>query len=150
MESVVVTKVKSRSYNEIYLENKKSGWTQRIDIAKEQPKQFGEIQTVEGVRVDSLENIGSNKICAIFGRLEIKDYIDLYGIITQTELDFDYLFTLAKQKDLGLSEFAFASTIADIENIQTWPKLKIDFDKPAMFTYYKNLTNELLQRIKPE
>jgi len=150
MNCEVVTKVKTTTYNEIYLENKQGGWTQRIDIVKEQPKRFGEIEVVEGVRVDTLENIGSNKICAIFGRLEIKDYVDLYTIVTKTDFTFDQLFVLAQQKDLGLNEFTFASTIADVEQIELWPKILIDLDKVAMFAYYKNLVTELLKRVKPE
>lgn len=150
MNCKVVTKVKTTTYNEIYLENKQDGWTQRIDIVKEQPKRFGEIIEIEGVKVDSLENIGSNKICAIFGRLEIKDYIDLYTIITKTNFTFDQLFALARQKDLGLNEFTFASTIADVEQISLWPKIIIDLDKTSMFAYYKNLVTELLTRVKPE
>ena len=144
----IFTKIKSDTYNEIYLEN--VNWRQRIDIAKEQPKRFGEVVDIEGVRVDSLDNIGSNKITAIFGRLEIKDYIDLYPIVTQTENSFEELFVLAKQKDLGLTEFYFASTIADISQIQTWPDLKIDLDKQAMFDFYKKLTTDMLLKIKPE
>src|SRR3989344_2426455 len=141
----IFTKIKSDTYNEIYLEN--VNWRQRIDIAKEQPKRFGEVVDIEGVRVDSLDNIGSNKITAIFGRLEIKDYIDLYSIVTQTENSFEELFVLAKQKDLGLTEFYFASTIADISQIQTWPDLKIDLDKQAMFDFYKKLTTDMLLKI---
>lgn len=144
----IFAKVKSDTYNEIYLEN--DDWKQRIDIVKEQPKRFGEVVDIEGVRVDSLVNIGSNKITAIFGRLEIKDYIDLYSIITQTEHTFDELFELARQKDLGLSEFYFANTIADISQIQTWPDLKTNLDKQAMFGFYQKLVNDLLLKIKPE
>ena len=97
-----------------------------------------------------MENIGSNKINAIFGRLEIKDYIDLYSIVTQTKYTFDELFGLARQKDLGLSEFYFANAIADISQIQTWPDLKVDLNKQAMFNFYKKLTTDLLLKIKPE
>lgn len=148
MDCEISTKVKSDTYNEIYLENE--NWRQRIDIVKEQPKRFGNVVEVEGIRVDSLENIGSNKINAIFGRLEIKDYIDLYSIITQTKHTFEELFELARQKDLGLSEFYFANTIADISQIQVWPDLKIDLDKQAMFDFYKKLTTDLLMKVKPE
>lgn len=150
MNCIVVSKVKTSTYNEIYLENKQDKWTQRIDIVREQPKRFGTISDVDGVLVDSLENIGSNKICAIFGRLEIKDYIDLYTIIEKTDFTFDELFELARQKDLGLNEFTFASTIADVEQITLWPNILIDLDKKAMFAYYKNLVTELLKRVKPE
>ncbi|MDP1743261.1 MAG: nucleotidyl transferase AbiEii/AbiGii toxin family protein [Candidatus Amesbacteria bacterium] len=144
----IFTKVKSDTYNEIYLEN--VNWRQRIDIVKEQPKRFGEVVDIEGVRIDSLDNIGSNKITAIFGRLEIKDYIDLYSIITQTKYTFEELFELARQKDLGLTEFYFANVIADISQIQTWPDLKIDLDRRAMFDFYQKLTTDMLLKIKPE
>ena len=150
MDCEVFTKVKSDTYNEIYLENKSKNWKQRIDVVKEQPKRFGEVVDVDGVKVDSLDNIGSNKITAIFGRLEIKDYIDLYSIVTQTEYTFDELFELARHKDLGLSEFYFANTIADISQIKIWPDLKIDLNKQAMFDFYEKLTEDLLLKIKPE
>ncbi len=147
----VLSKVTSDTYHEIYLENKKNGWIQRIDIVKEQPRRFGEIIDVDGIRVDSLENIGSNKITAIFGRLEIKDYIDLYSILTNTNLTFEELFAQARQKDMGLSEFYFANIVAgsNISNIQVWPKLHIDFDKKKMFDFYEKLTETLFLKIKP-
>lgn len=148
----VLPKVTSDTYHEIYLENKQNGWTQRIDIVKEQPKRFGDIVEIDGVRVDSLENIGSNKIAAIFGRLEIKDYIDLYFILTSTKLSFEELFAQARQKDLGLSEFYFANIVAgsNIRDIQIWPKLLVDLDKEKMFDFYEKLVQDLFLKIKPE
>lgn len=147
-----VAKVTSDTYHEVYLENKQKGWVQRIDVVKEQPKRFGEIIEIDGVRVDSLENIGSNKIAAIFGRLEIKDYIDLYSILTNTKLTFEELFYMAKQKDLGLSEFYFANIVAgsNIRDIQVWPRFHINFDKEKMFSFYEKLVEDLFLKIKPE
>lgn len=148
----IATRVQSDTYNEIYLENKEKGWMQRIDVVWEQPKRFGDVVDVEGVRVDSFENIGSNKILTVFGRLEIKDYIDLYAIVTETKHTFDELFLLAKQKDLGLNEFSFANIVANagIEQIETWPRLKTDFDKQGMYAYYTKLVQDLLMKVKPE
>lgn len=148
----VATRVQSDTYNEIYLENKEKGWMQRIDVVREQPKRFGDMVDVEGIRVDSLENIGSNKILTVFGRLEIKDYIDLYSIVTQTNQTFDELFSLAKQKDLGLTEFYFANIVANagIEQIGTWPRLKKDVDKQGMYDFYAKLVQDLLMKVKPE
>lgn len=152
MSCEVLSKITSDTYHEIYLENKQNGWIQRIDIVKEQPRRFGEIIDVDGVRVDSLENIGSNKITAIFGRLEIKDYIDLYSILTKTKLTFEELFAQARQKDMGLSEFYFANIVAgsNIRDIQVWPKFHIDFDKEKMFDFYEKLSRDLFLKIKPE
>lgn len=141
--------IRSQTYNELFLENKKEGWIQKIDIVQEQPKHFGEIKMIKNIRIDSLINIATNKILAVLGRLEAKDFIDLYIICTQTELSFDEIFKLAKQKDSGLSEFYFANTIADVDKLQTLPRMKIAFGKRSFIKFYKDLSHELLLKIKP-
>lgn len=90
---------------------------------------------IEGVAVDSLINIATNKILAVFGRLEPKDYIDLYIIFTKTELSFDGMFQKAKEKDTGLSELYFANVIADVEKFETLPKMHIPFDRKAFVKF---------------
>lgn len=142
--------IRSQTFNEIFLESKKGGWMQKIDIVQEQPKHFGEITNVDTVLVDSLINIATNKILAVFGRLEPKDYIDLFVIFTQTGLLFDEMFELAKKKDVGLSEFYFANTITDADKFKTLPKMKIPFDNNAFLKFYKDLSLKLLLKIKPK
>ncbi len=141
---------RSQTYTELYLVSKQEGWTQKIDIIREQPKHFGAIQTIENVRVDSLINIATNKILAVFGRLEPKDYIDLYAICTQTEFTFDKIFSLAKQKDTGLSEFYFANTIINAGQLETLPKMKMPFNKAEFVKFYKKLSERLFLKVKPQ
>lgn len=148
--STLTMHIRSQTFNEILLENKKEGWRQKIDIVQEQPKHFGEITIVDTVPVDSLINIATNKILTVFGRLEPKDYIDLFVIFTKTKLSFEKMFKLAKQKDLGLSEFYFANIITDVEKFTTLPKMKIPFNKKAFLQFYKDLSRKLLLKIKPE
>lgn len=148
-DSIVTIKVSSLTYNEVYLENQSDNWIQRLDFVREQPKRFGEVANIDGIKVDSLENIGSNKVLTIFGRLEPKDYIDLYAIVNSTEWKFDQLFELAKQKDLGLSEFMFANIVAEVDNIQAWPPLRQDVDISKLSDFYRDLATSLLLKIKP-
>ena len=150
MTAIISVKVATNTYKEIYLENKKKGWQQRIDIVREQPGHFGKIATVDNIRVDSLKNIATNKILTLFSRLEPKDYIDFYLILTKSKLNFNQLFKMAKEKDTGLFEFYFANSISSIEKIETWPELKIQFDRQAMITFYKDLARKLLLSIKPK
>lgn len=149
-QSITTMNVRSQTYNELFLENKKKGWKQKIDIVQEQPKHFGEVVYIDNIPVDSLVNIATNKILAVFGRLEPKDYIDLFMICTKTDLSFDEMFALAKQKDTGLSEFYFANTIADVEQFETLPKMKMSFDKDVFVQFYKDLSKKLLLKIKPK
>ena len=149
-KSTMIMNIQSQTYNEIFLENNKENWRQKIDIVHEQPKQFGKIVKVDNILVDSLINIATNKILAVFGRLEPKDYIDLFAICTKTELSFDEMFALAKQKDTGLSEFYFANTIADVSKFETLPKMKKLFDKEEFVKFYEKLSRKILLRIKPK
>lgn len=149
-KSKMIISQRSQTYNEIFLENKGEDWKQKIDIVQEQPKHFGDLVKIENIIVDSLINIATNKILAVFGRLEVKDYIDLYMICTKTNLTFEKIFDLAKQKDTGLSEFYFASTILNVEKFQTFPKLKVTFDRSAFVKFYLDLSTKLLLKIKPK
>lgn len=142
-------KVATQTYHEIYLTHSKSGWQQRIDVVREQPNHVGEIIRIDGIRVDSLENIGSNKILTLLGRLEPKDYVDFYVIIQKSNLSFDDLFALAKQKDTGLHEFYLANSIAEVEGITVWPSMLIPLDIKSIVDYYQNLSRDLFQRVKP-
>ncbi len=148
--SLVSIKVQTKTYNEVYLQEKNNRWIQRIDFVHEQPRHFGEIVTIEGVRVDSLINIASNKILAVFGRLEPKDYIDLYMIFKKTDLSFDKMFELSRQKDTGLSEFHFVNCMADTRQMNIIPELKIPLNKTDFVKFYENLSRKLLLRIKPK
>lgn len=148
--SKINIKVASNTYQEIYLENNKENWVQRIDIVHEQPKQHGELINIDGIKVDSLINIATNKITALLGRLEPKDYIDLYVILQKSDLKFDRLFKLAREKDLGLHEFYFANSISQVGDIKVWPPLKIPFEIPEIVKFYEKLAKDVYTRVKPE
>ncbi len=148
--AAITVKVTTSTYKEIYLKNINEGWIQRIDIVHEQPKRFGKIVTVDNIKIDSLENIATNKILTLFSRLEPKDYIDFYVVITKSKWKFKQLFEMAKEKDTGLFEFYFANSISSIEKIETWPEVKIPLDHQKMITYYKDLARKLLLSIKPK
>ncbi|MCX8008531.1 MAG: nucleotidyl transferase AbiEii/AbiGii toxin family protein [Patescibacteria group bacterium] len=145
----ITTAVATPTYTEIYLTRKDKSWSQRIDIVREQPRRFENISLIDGIRVDSLENIGSKKILAIFGRLEGKDYIDLFFILRKSSVSFQELFSLAKQKDSGLSEFYFANVVRNVHNIKIWPRMKQAIDIKTIADFYDQLSVDMLLSIKP-
>ncbi|MBI4079170.1 MAG: nucleotidyl transferase AbiEii/AbiGii toxin family protein [Candidatus Levybacteria bacterium] len=123
----------------------------KIDLVKEQPVHFGKIQSFDTIRVDALENIGSNKITAIFGRTEPKDFVDLYFILKkQRAFSFKKLFEDAKKKDIGLSEFYFAHMLRQVENLRDIPEMLVPFARGKMERYFLSLANRLLLSAKPQ
>ena len=120
-----------------------------MDVVKDIPVHFGEFKQEGKVRLDSLENIGSNKITAIFGRTDHKDFIDLYYILNETGFTFEHLISLAKQKDLGLTDFYLANSIDQIETASQMPVLLKPLDIKEYNKFYKNFPGFIF-KIKPE
>src|SRR3989344_1618200 len=121
-----------------------------LEMVKVIPVHFGIIQTKNKVRFDSLKNIGSNKILAIFGRVDPKDFVDLFFILNKTNLSFKKLYEMAKQKDLGLSEFFLANSILKIKETKILPKMLVDLDRKEMIAFYEALAKKLFLKIKPK
>jgi len=116
---------------------------------KDIPVHFGDLLTKDGVRLDSLENIGSNKVLAVFGRTDAKDFIDLYWILQHTDLKFDDLYRQAREKDLGLSELYLAYALQNIEKIRLFPRMLQPLPWEDVKAFFQALARELLSRIKP-
>ncbi len=133
-----------------YIFEDSSGDGLKVDFVKDIPVHFGEFKQEGKVRIDSLENIGSNKVLAVFGRTDHKDFIDLYFILHETDLTFEYLISLAKQKDVGLSEFYLANSIDQLQTATQMPVLLKPLDVDAYKSFYKQLSEEILSKLKPE
>lgn len=140
-------RVATEGYHKFFL----TGETEelKIDLVKEQKVHFGKIKTFDKIRVDSVENIGSNKITAIFNRTEAKDFIDLYFILSKKLFTFSKLFEDAKKKDLGLNEFYLAHMLLEAKNLKNFPKMLVAFNKNKMKSYFISLANSLLLEAKP-
>jgi predicted nucleotidyltransferase component of viral defense system len=132
-----------------YIVADQSGVSLKVDLVKDVPVHFGELVVKNGVRLDSLQNIGSNKVLAIFGRTDAKDFIDLYWIFQHTDLEFDDLYRQAREKDLGLSELYLAYALQNIEKIRLFPRMLEPLAWEDIKAYFHVLARELLSRIKP-
>lgn len=101
----------------------------KLDLVREFGPQYGEHLKVGNVIVDSIENIGANKLTAILGRTEPKDFVDLYFIL-QAGYHFPDLLVKAQKKDLGLQPFYMAGTLLQVHNFRhlpvTTPPLALD------------------------
>lgn len=132
-----------------YIVEDSAGSSLKVDLVKDVPIHFGEIIKRGRIRLDSIENIGSNKILTIFGRTDAKDFIDLFWIIKNAGFTFDHLYNLAKQKDLGLNEFYLAEGIYRLNQVKEFPRLLKPINIRQMRQFYKQLHKTLLKRIKP-
>lgn len=149
LKLITIKQVTTNTFLQFIFENTEKNIL-KVDLVKDIPVHFGEFKQKGKVRLDSLENIGSNKITAIFGRTDHKDFIDLYYILNETDFTFEHLVSLAKRKDLGLTDFYLANSIDQIESASQIPVLLKPLDLEKYREFYKKISKDMLLKIKPE
>jgi hypothetical protein len=120
----------------------------RLDLVRDVDFQFGQHQSFGPVIVDSEENIGANKVSAILGRTESKDFVDLYFLL-QSGQQLPALITDAKQKDSGISEFWLAGMLRQVETLNRLPRMLKPIELAVLKSFYLDLADDLLRGIKP-
>ncbi|MEZ4708281.1 MAG: nucleotidyl transferase AbiEii/AbiGii toxin family protein [Caldilineaceae bacterium] len=122
----------------------------KIDLVREFGPQFGEHIYIGNIIVDSLENIGANKLTAILGRTEPKDFIDLYFILRTGQYTFDDLLAKAEEKDLGLHPFYMAGALLEVRHLHHLPITTPPVSKMDVVQTIVALANTLLDRLNPD
>lgn len=133
-----------------YIVNDANNVSLKVDVVRDVPVHFGDTVDISGVRLDSLENIGVNKVLAVFGRTDAKDFIDLYWILQRTSFSFDHLYTLAKEKDLGLSELYLAYALHNAAKIKLFPRMLEPLPWEQIVAFFEALARDLLLRSAPD
>lgn len=145
----ITRKREAEYFRQYVLEAAGEGDLVQVDLVREFGPQYGEQTTVEGIVVDSIENIGANKVTAILGRTDAKDFVDLHFIL-ETGFDFDYLLRLAKEKDTGLTEFYLAQALLQVRHLARLPVMRAPLELSALQAQFVDLANDLLDRINPQ
>jgi len=131
-----------------YLLESETGETLRIDLVRVFGPQYGEHRHVGDIIVDSIENIGANKLTAILSRTEPKDFVDLYFIL-QAGHDFDDLLAKAQKKDLGLQPFFMAGSLLQIRNVRHLPATTPPLRAPELQEFIIALADRLIDQAHP-
>jgi predicted nucleotidyltransferase component of viral defense system len=139
--------VKAADYRPIFLQRGAEP-SLKIDFVREAGPQLGEHQLFENVIVDSELNIAVNKVAAIFGRTAPKDFVDLYFLLKKG-YDLDELMQLAKEKDLGFTEFYFANMLRQGQNLTTMPRMIQPLALEELHQFFQERATQIMVRLKP-
>jgi len=75
-----------------------------IHLAQDAPYRLEAVKqfpAYPNINVDSLSDIASNKLLALFGRATLRDFIDVYFLIKKKHFNTEELISSAKKKDPG-------------------------------------------------
>ncbi|MBI5700376.1 nucleotidyl transferase AbiEii/AbiGii toxin family protein [Candidatus Saganbacteria bacterium] len=83
---------------------KKGGKSTLIHLAQDSPFRFEPSKASNEfpkIKIDSLVDIASNKLLALFGRATLRDFIDVYFLVKEGYFTKEKLMGLSKEKDPG-------------------------------------------------
>lgn len=127
-----------------------------IHIALETPFRFESTKVFPEypkLKVDSLVDIASNKLLALFGRATLRDFIDVYFLIKKGYYDTEELIAKAKIKDPGFDLYWLGVALERINTFkEDSPEMlllceKVDFKEMLSFFNHwrEKITKELIK-----
>ena len=121
----------------------------KTDFVLDVPFRVGTPFQYKRWKIDTLENIALNKVSAIQGRLDVKDYVDLYFLLKEDpEKIFPWL-DLARQKDSSIEPFLWSRIIGEVETFRILPRMIKPLTLNELTGFYHDLRKRILIRLKP-
>jgi hypothetical protein len=121
----------------------------RVDVVHDVPFRVGIPARHGAWAIDSLENITLNKVAAIQGRLDVKDYVDLYLLLKDQPARILSLLAQAAQKDGSIEPFLWSRLIGDVETFRVLPRMILPLRLEELVAFYRQLRRLILASLKP-
>lgn len=121
----------------------------KIDFVYDPFKRLKQGKKIQGISVDSLEDIGANKFMTITQRTEVKDFVDLYFLLQK--FTFWDLFHFVKKKfGMELDFVWIAANFLKIESFDKMPRMTVPLELPKLQDFFteqaKKISTQAVER----
>jgi hypothetical protein len=114
-----------------------------VDFVKEVVPQISEVKNkVDGIVVDTLDDIAANKICTVVSRAEIKDYIDLY-FLARAGYPLEKSIKPAQRKDAGVTQAMVAYLLSEFRLSKVPDFMIVPISLEEVQEYFRSLGKKL-------
>lgn len=103
-------------------------------------------KTIEGLDVDSLRDIATNKLLTINQRTEVKDFVDMYFLLREYTL-WDLLYGVETKFKVKLDTLLVASDFLKVEEFDFLPRMILPLDIPTLQAFFRAKAVELGKRV---
>lgn len=113
--------------------------------------QIREAQDINGLMIDSLEDLSANKLMALFDRIEPKDFVDMYFILKKTDISLERILTNVNKKfQFSFEPLTLGSEFAKVRTIKELPKMKEPLSLDELKRFFQGLAMNLKPNILTE
>lgn len=100
------------------------------------------------LEIDSLYDIAVNKVHTLFMNPRTRDYVDLYFIFQEDNMNLDRLISDAKAKfDWHIDPLLLGAKLKKVTDIIDLPKMLVPFDRKKMEKFFLNKAKKLKSQI---
>lgn len=109
--------------------------------------QIGRIKLKNNIRIDSLRDIGANKIMTINLQPTVKDYVDLYFIIQERYTIWDLLYAVESKYALQLDLLSLGEDFLEAQKFTYLPRMIKPLDLNKLKEFYLDLARKLGKKV---
>ena len=101
-----------------------------------------------GIALDSLDDIAANKLKALIGRTESKDFVDVHSLIDSGKYTLNRLRELTQKKfNLAFDPITLGSEFAKVRELQIMPQMLEPLSLDELSKFFGNLALELEKEV---
>lgn len=134
--------LQEREVVRIFLLQFADGEKLKVDFGYYPYQRLEEGTNLQGVFIDSLLDIGANKVMTIMQRTDIKDYVDLYFLLKQHTF-WDLLNHSQHKFRLEIDVILLASNFLRINQFDYMPKMLVTLKLEDLQVFYKDLAKKI-------
>lgn len=117
----------------------------KLDFVHQPFKRIGKGIAVEDFPIDSLLDIGANKLLTINQRTDIKDFVDLYFLLEKFTF-WDLLYAAEKKYKMEMDIILISSDFLKIEDFNFLPKMIKPLTLDELKTFFRQKAKEAAMR----
>ena len=114
----------------------------KIDFNSYPYPQVEKRQLTDGMKIDSLLDIGTNKLQTITQRTEVKDYVDLYFLLQKFTI-WDLMYGVETKFKMKIDPVLIGEVYMKIEDFTVLPKMLVPLTLPQLQRFFKRQSRQL-------
>jgi len=112
----------------------------KVEFTKYPFPRLAPLQKKDGILVDSLLDIATNKLFALFDRNEPKDFVDLYFLLQIFTLD-TLVKGVHKKFDFAIAPLTLGSELLKVRHLTMMPRMIIPLTREELISFFEKEAN---------
>lgn len=131
----------------MWFELTKGRETLKVDFLSFPYRRIGKGITYKGISVDSLKDIGANKLLTLNLKINPKDYVDLYFLLKEKFTIWDLLYAVEEKFRLQLDLISLGEDFLEVEKLEFLPKMVKPLTLPQLKKFFRKKAKEVGRKV---